>query len=87
MKEQIEKLVLPTFDHLAGLEKEGRIRGGVAAGARQIVFVVEAKTNEEVDDVIRGMPVWPMVTTEVTPLTAWHKRKSLDERLIAHMNA
>ena len=53
----LEKGVLPTFDILLKLEAEKRIvAGGLPVGERKLIFILEASSNEEIDQVLRDIP-------------------------------
>jgi len=81
--EMLEKSILPTFDKLTKLEKERRIiGGGVCAGRREISFIVEAKSNEEVGELIHGLPCWRYVSTRITPLESFEFRFEQDRKAI-----
>jgi hypothetical protein len=55
--EILEKGILPTFDALMKLEAEKRILvGGLPVGDRAFVFILEASSNEEADQVLRDIP-------------------------------
>jgi muconolactone delta-isomerase len=66
---------------LAGLESEGKIRGGIAAGARGGAFVLDAESNEEVDRILMGLPGWDVWEVEVTPLLSFETRREHERRL------
>ena len=71
----------PTLEALAGLESEGKIRGGIAAGARGGAFVLDAESNEEVDRILMGLPGWDVWEVEVTPLLGFETRREHERRL------
>jgi len=53
----LEKGILPTFDALTKLEADGKIvAGGLPVGDRAFVFVAEASSNEELDQLLRSIP-------------------------------
>ena len=78
-------MVFPSFAMLQDLEQKGTIHGGVTVGAREIVFIAEAEDNAEVDRLIKRLPLWPMVSTEVIPLTSFTQRHSDDKAMFAKM--
>jgi hypothetical protein len=43
----IRTAVWPTSEALSKLESEGKIRGGVVAGASDAAFILDAESNEE----------------------------------------
>jgi hypothetical protein len=53
----LETGVLPTFDILLKLEAEKRIvAGGLPVGERKLIFILEASSNEEVDQACEIFP-------------------------------
>ena len=55
----LEKIILPSFDVLVKLEAEKKIlAGGLPVGDRAFVFIAEASSNEELDRLLRSIPMW-----------------------------
>ena len=63
-----EQMVVPGVERLAEWEQEGEIHGGGFTGARGSVFVIEADSIEEVDQVVTSLPHWGLVKVDVKPL-------------------
>jgi hypothetical protein len=63
-----EQLVGPSLEKLAQWEREGRIRGGILPGQRAGVWVVEAASPEEVDQLVASLPYWGVVKMQVQAL-------------------
>ena len=63
-----EQMVVPGVEKLAQWEQEGKIHGGGYTGARGSVFVIEADSIEEVDQVVTSLPHWGLVKVDVKPL-------------------
>jgi len=73
--EVLEESVLPSFKELVRLEKTNKIKaGGLPVGDRSLVFILEAKSNDEADKVLRGLPIWGSLEWEVTPLQTFSGR-------------
>jgi hypothetical protein len=73
--EILEKVILPTFDVLITLEVEKKIlAGGLPVGARAFVFILEASSNEEADQLLRDIPAWGVLKWEVRPLQSFEGR-------------
>ena len=71
----LEKIILPSFEVLTKLEAEKKIlAGGVPVGERALIFVVEAGSHGELDDILRDLPVWGMLDWEVVPLQSFQER-------------
>src|SRR5213593_3956783 len=71
----IEQYILPTLARCERLQREGRIvAGGPVSGAVALSFVIRADSAPEIDALLGGLPVWPLMVTTVTPLTTWQQR-------------
>jgi muconolactone delta-isomerase len=73
----LKELVLPSFDALMKLEKQKKIlAGGLPVGERALVFIAEAESNDELDSMLRDLPLWNLLEWEVTPLQSFGGRSS-----------
>ena len=64
--------VMTSIEILAKLEAEGKIlAGGVPSAQRKHVFIIEAESNDEVTQLLQGLPVWMEHRWEVVPLETW----------------
>ena len=71
----LEKVVLPGLDALTDLEsKKTILAGGLPVGERGLAFIIEAPSNEELDDMLQRIPLWGLLTWEVTPLQSFRAR-------------
>jgi len=83
--ELLDKLVVPSLEKLA---KEGRIRaGGLLVGARAGVFVVAAKSHDEVTEFVRALPAWGVWNWKVTPLESFAHRADLEKKVVQELRA
>ena len=77
--EILENVVLPSFTEFERLEKEKKIiAGGLPVGDRSFVFIVEANSNDELDRMLRRIPMWGTLDWEVTALqtfTGWAEQE------------
>ena len=64
----MNQMVIPGVEKLAQWEQEGRIHGGGYTAARGNVFVIEADSVEEVDQLVTSLPHWGVVKIDVKPL-------------------
>jgi muconolactone delta-isomerase len=64
----VDQMVVPSLEQLAQWEQEGRIHGGGYAAARVGVFMIDADSTEEVDQLVASLPYWPLVRVDVQPL-------------------
>ena len=79
----LEDIILPSFDALAKLEAERRIlAGGLPVGERAFVFIVEASSNEELDQLLRNIPMWGSLNWEVTPLQSFAGRAAHEREVV-----
>ncbi len=63
-----DQRVIPGVEKLAQWEQEGRIHGGGYTAARGAVFIIEADSIEEVDQLVTSLPHWGLVKVDVKPL-------------------
>jgi muconolactone delta-isomerase len=68
LAQQVNQMVIPSLEKLAQWEDEGRIHGGGYTAARGGVFVIDADSPEEVDQLVTSLPYWGIVKVEVKPL-------------------
>ena len=77
--EVLEKVVLPTFDALIELEAQNRIvAGGLPVADRAFVFILEAPSHAEADELLRELPAWGALEWEVTPLQSFDGRARIE---------
>lgn len=82
----LEGIVLPSFDQLIKLEKEKKILAGVLpVGDRAFAFIVEASSNEELDQMLRTLPMWGSVTWKVTPLQTFTGRATQERNIVKEL--
>jgi hypothetical protein len=61
-------MVIPGIEQLGQWEQEGRIHGGGYPAGRGGVFMIDADSSEEVDQLVTSLPYWGIVKVEVKPL-------------------
>ncbi len=84
----VEQMVIPSLEALAKMEAEKKIlAGGIVAGARAAVFIVQASSNEELSRLLQSLPIWGIVKVDVTPLQSFKDRTNQDRELIEHLKA
>ncbi len=66
--QQMDQMVIPGVEKLPQWEQEGRIHGGGYTAARGGVFIVDADSSEEVDQLVTSLPHWGLVKVDVKPL-------------------
>jgi muconolactone delta-isomerase len=84
----LEQMVVPTLEACAKLESEQKIvAGGVAAGAGSIMLVIEAASNEELNQLVQSLPAWGAMKTAVTPLQSFAERVAYHRETVERFNA
>jgi hypothetical protein len=79
----LANIILPSFDALIKLEKSRKIlAGGLPVGDRAFVFILEAASNEEVDQMLRNIPMWGSLDWEVTPLQSFSGRAAQEREFL-----
>ena len=85
MAQLLENVVIPSLDQLAKMEKEGKVTGGLPVGQRALVFVVEASSNEELDQMLRSLPIWGGMKWKVIPLQSFSGRENMEKNILSEM--
>jgi hypothetical protein len=81
--EVLEKGIFPTFDALLKLEAEKKIlAGGLPVADRALVFILEASSNDEADQILREIPAWGVLKWKVTPLQSFEGRANQERSLV-----
>jgi hypothetical protein len=63
----IEMVVHPSLEVLGKSVGDKKVMGGVVAGVREGVFLLEASSNEEVGMFLRNLPFWGAMKWAVLP--------------------
>ena len=81
--EVLEKGILPTFDALLKLEADKKIlAGGLPVAERAVVFILEASSNDEVDQILRDIHAWGVLKWKVTPLQSFEGRADKERGIV-----
>jgi muconolactone delta-isomerase len=76
----LKNVVFPSFEILKALEAKKKIvAGGLPVGDRAFVCIMEAASNDELDQILRSLPLWGMLQWQVTPLQSFSKRLKIDK--------
>lgn len=81
----LENVVLPSLDQLAKWEKEGKVVGGLPVGKRALVFILEASSNDEVDKMLRSLPIWMGMKWKVIPLQSFSGREGMERNILSEI--
>ncbi len=80
-------VVIPTEEALARLESEGKVHGGVAAGARAGALILDAESHDEANQILQGLPAWGIARWELTPLQSFETRREHDRQALEGLEA
>lgn len=84
----LEDLVLPLFESLMRLEAEKKIlAGGVPLGDRAVVFIVDAASHDEVDRMLRSIPMWGLFKWDVIALETFAGRAAQEREFVQRLAA
>jgi len=82
----LERSVLPSLDELIKLEKQKKIlAGGLPVGDRAFVFIVDAASNEELDQLLQDIPLWGVLSWQVTPLQTFAGRAAYERDAVQEL--
>jgi len=82
----LEDLVLPLFESLMRLEAEKIIlAGGVPLGDRAVVFIAEAASHDEVDRMLRSIPMWGLFKWDVIALETFAGRAAQEREFVQRL--
>ena len=79
----LENFVLPTLDQLGA--NDAVLAGGLPVGERALAFIIEAESNAAADEMIRQLPMWSLITWEVTPLQSFAARAAIERGTVEHL--
>ena len=83
--QMLEGFIIPSLNQLATDKKV--LAGGLPVGARAVVFVIEAASNDEADKFVRGLPAWHLLKWKVTPLQSFSGRAAMEMGVVKQMKA
>lgn len=79
----LQGIILPSFKELMSLEKRKKIiAGGLPVGERAFVFIAEAKSNDELDQMLRKLPMWGELDWEVSALQTFSGRAKQERQAV-----
>jgi len=79
----LNDIVIPSFNILLQYEKDGVIQGGgLPVGDRAMVFIMEAKSNEDLDRLLRRLPIWGSLDWDVTALQSFQGRMEIEQGVL-----
>jgi hypothetical protein len=83
--ERLEKLVIPSLESLG---KDGKVRaGGITVGTLAGAFVVEAKSKDEVTELLRALPAQGIMQWKLTPLETFARWADIEKKVVQRLRA
>ena len=84
----IEQFIFPTLQLCKKLLDQKKIlAGGPMSGVIALVFIVNAESARELDDLLTSLPVWSRMETDVTPLTTFEGRAETLRPMLEQLKA
>lgn len=82
----LNDIIIPSFKTLIQYEKDGVIQGGgLPVADRAFVFIMEASSNEELDGLLRRIPMWGSLDWEVTALQSFQGRMDIEQSEVSKL--
>lgn len=79
----LENGILPTFEALLALERDGVIlAGGLPVGDRAFVFIAEVEDSDAIDRLVRDLPAWGVLDWKITPLQTFAGRDAIERSVL-----
>jgi hypothetical protein len=76
----VREAILPSVEALIPLQVQGKlVTGGYLVGERTMVFVFEADSEEEVRNMLDGLPLSGVATPHIRPMRALGEMRALEE--------
>ena len=88
MVQWLEQTIIPSEESVMKLEAEKKVlAGGDLSGGRGWALIVEAASNEELSRILSGIPEWPFLEVDVTPLDSFEERLAQVRETLARLKA
>lgn len=81
-----EHMVRPSLEALAKIADEKKT-GGVFAGQRRGIVIIDAPSHEELGKTLASLPFWSRLTWNVEPLESYHSAIERDRRAMENLRA
>jgi muconolactone delta-isomerase len=79
-----ERMVRPSLETLSKMADDKKM-GGVFAGQRKGVVIIEASSHEEVGSILANLPFWSRLTWNVTPLQSYRSAIERDSKAMENL--
>ncbi len=77
----VSDAVIPSLKKLRKLEKEGAVKGGFFNGQRAGALMIDAESDERIDEILTDLPIWGIFDFEVVKLESFKEAQERDERV------
>ena len=75
----VREAVLPSVERLMVLKAQGKVvTGGYPIGQKAIVFIIETDSEEELHEILEGLPLSEVAEARVTPLQSFEELRRGD---------
>jgi muconolactone delta-isomerase len=81
-----EHMVRPSLEALAKMADEKKT-GGVFAGQRRGIVIIDAPSHEELGKTLASLPFWSRLTWNVEPLESYRSAIERDRRAMENLRA
>lgn len=78
----LDKLIIPSIEELAKMEKEGKARGGFFEGQRSAAFIFSVGSGEELDEILVALPCSAVFGMESIPLEGLEDALARDRKVL-----
>ena len=82
-----ERVIHPSHEMLEKMVKDRKTTGGCFSAQREVVFIMEASSNEEVGSVLADLPVWALIKWDVLPIQSFKSVDDRDRKVIDRLKA
>ena len=80
LTELIRGAILPSVESLMKLQAQGKVvSGGYPIGRPAIVLLVDTHSEEELYEILKGLPLWEQTEAEITPMQGFKELLSPDD--------
>jgi len=79
-----EQIVGPSLEALSKMVDEKKT-GGVFAGQRMGVFILDVSSHEEIGRILAGLPFWSRLKWNVTPLESFRSAFDRDRKAMENL--
>jgi hypothetical protein len=83
----MEGAVVPSLEILSTMFDQNRLAGGMFVGQHGFVFVVDATSNRDLDDLLKSLPFWPLHAWTVAPLVAFADALDRERAVLTNLKA